>query len=233
MQAKVRLFTAVAALVFCFTMLGGSLRAQQVLWYSGDFDFVDGLINGYNFSGIVADARVYCDFQVPTGETWTVTQVYCNSLCNLTTVNSLDYEVRQGMSAGNFGTLLHSGTINATWSYVSAGAYSYSEYRVDGTLTTSFVLSPGTYWINVRPRSTSATGPCYICTTSGTNGVGALNNSNSLMYAVGYNTAPEAWGYDFVCGMRGNKGPQLTVGGITTGTTRQNVYANDTGTGGN
>ncbi|MCC7508394.1 MAG: hypothetical protein IT464_03350, partial [Planctomycetes bacterium] len=217
------------ALVLLAFVAPAALGAQSVLWYAGDFNSVNGYQNGFNFAG-PPDGRQFCDFVIPTGETWTITQAFSDNLANVASgITSADYQIRTGMAAGNLGTLVSSGTFTATWTTTGRSAFGYTEYRIDGTLSSSVILSAGTYWINVRPRNSVATGSCFKSTTSGTNGVGALNNNNSLSSYNG--AAPTANANDFVCGVRGTKGPGLTVAAVAG--TAQNVYANDTGSGGN
>src|SRR5207237_1075157 len=87
--------------------LAGPSRAQ-LLWYNGDFDGNNGLANERNTS--VTFAAVYDDFIVPIGDTWNVTGLFSNDLSSIPVAVSADYEIRSGVSTGNGGTLLFSGT---------------------------------------------------------------------------------------------------------------------------
>ncbi|MBA3727440.1 MAG: hypothetical protein H0W86_13665, partial [Armatimonadetes bacterium] len=82
--------------VLCVT---GASIAQ---FYGGDFDGRSGLV-------IWWDAYVYDDFDVDDIG-WTVTSIYANCLTHLPSFNSMNWEIRSGISEGNGGTLMASGS---------------------------------------------------------------------------------------------------------------------------
>ncbi len=158
---------AVAALV---TVLPSSAEAQ--LWYNGDLNGVNALSSERNTA--VSQSMAYDNFVV-TGAGWTINSVFGNFLSNILW-STADYEIRSGVSAGNGGTLLFSGSGVAA-SQVATGntAFGFTEYTatISGL---SIFLNPGTYWLGISPVGTgsSNTARAFIATTSGTGG----NNAN-------------------------------------------------------
>src|ERR1700739_2832734 len=80
------------------------------LWYNGDWNEVNGLSNERNT--IVTQAAVYDDFNVTAPQGWHVTALFSGDWVN-TTVTGADWEIRIGVSEGNAGTLVASGTTNS------------------------------------------------------------------------------------------------------------------------
>src|SRR2546430_5494823 len=82
-----------------------SAANAAIVWYGGDFDTTNGLAEERNTT--VSDAWVYDDFNL--GAATLVTAVFSNCLSS-THATTADYEIRSGVSVGNGGTLLFSGT---------------------------------------------------------------------------------------------------------------------------
>ena len=89
------------------SLSGSAARADVTLWYNGDADGRDALINGTNL--FVGKELVYDDFVVPAGQTWTISSVFSNNEMNFTGVHQATWEIRTGILAGNGGTLVASG----------------------------------------------------------------------------------------------------------------------------
>jgi hypothetical protein len=142
------------------------------LWYNGDFNGVNGLSNERNT--IVSQAGVYDDFNVIDPLGWNVTAVFSDNLLN-TTVTGADWEIRSGVSEGNGGTLIASGTTNSpAVTPTGRSGYGNTEYKVEVTGLNVFLpkLPSGQhYWLNVTPVG-NGTGRSFISTTSGTTCVG-------------------------------------------------------------
>jgi hypothetical protein len=162
------------------------------LWYNGDFNYVNGLSNERNT--LVSQAGVYDDFNVTPPPGWNVTAVFSNNLLN-TVVTGADWEIRTGVSEGNGGTLIASGTTNSP-TVVATGrsGFGYTEFMVEVTGLNVFLpmLPVGQhYWLNVTPVG-NGTGRSFNSTTSGANCVGtpcgndmnAFFNSAFLAYFV-------------------------------------------------
>ena len=89
--------------------------ADVLGFYAGDIDVTNpgAYANGTTASvgGTPTGASIYQAFVVPTGG-WTVTGLFSNNLMSFTPTSAY-WEIRSGVSAGNGGTLLHSGTVTA------------------------------------------------------------------------------------------------------------------------
>jgi hypothetical protein len=191
---KVRtLRLAGAALLVALTIQGGqAAQGSGTLWYNGDYDNRDALLNTtgtiYNINGVRTpyNSYVYDNFIVPVGQTWTVDGVFSNNQMNFST-RSATWEIRQGVSAGNGGTIVASGDDSATQTAlppVSGFFYGTPEYRIAATIS-PVVLTAGTYWLTVAPDAPGNTflEQGFIETTSGANAVGMPpgNDGNSFI----------------------------------------------------
>jgi hypothetical protein len=150
---------------------------SAVLWYNGDFDFIDGLTNEDNTSlGSGFFAHVYDDFNVPAGPGWDVGGVFSDNLSS-TNITGATWEIRQGVSSGNGGTLIASGmTVTPIVTPTGRNAFGFDEFmvEVDGL---SVHLDAGTYHLNVTPIG-DLTGRSFDSTTSGANCVGTPCGTN-------------------------------------------------------
>ncbi|MDR3618455.1 MAG: PEP-CTERM sorting domain-containing protein [Paludisphaera borealis] len=161
---------------------GGTARADGILWYNGDFDGRDALVNQTG----AADGLVYDNFIVPTGSTFTITAVFSNNLMYDPTAASTAYwEIRSGVSAGDGGTLVASGdgadgvTATGRFEPVIPGVSNVYEYT--NQVSVNVTLGAGTYWLAVAPDVSNQNS--YISTTSGANAVGspAGNDGDSFV----------------------------------------------------
>src|SRR5437868_1178081 len=183
----------------------------NILWYNGDFNGVNGLANEENTSiGSGEFASVYDDFIVPSPG-WSVTGVFSDNLAN-TIVTGATWEIRQGVSEGNGGTLIASGmTMTPIVTPTGRSGFGFTEYMVEVTgLNVS--LAPGTYWLNVTPIG-DLTGRSFDSTTSGANCVGSPCGNdmnaffNSNFFGANFtSTANEGQPSDFSMGVNGVAG---------------------------
>jgi hypothetical protein len=180
------------------------------LWYNGDFNGVNALANEENtFLGIGQYARVYDDFNVPSGCGWTLTSVFSDNLSN-TKVTGATWEIRQGISEGNGGTLIASGmTMTPVVTDTGRGGFGFQEFMIEVT-GLNVNLPPGTYWLNVTPIG-DLNGRSFNSDTSGTNCVGTPcgNNQNAFFNSnfFGANftsTSNEGQPSDFSMGVNGS-----------------------------
>src|SRR5438270_4511520 len=103
----------------------------RTLWYNGDFNYVNGLANERNT--LVTQAAVYEDFNVNAPLGWHVTAVFSDNLMS-TTITGADWEIRIGVSEGNAGTLIASGTTNSpVVTPTGRGGFGFLEYMVEVT----------------------------------------------------------------------------------------------------
>ena len=155
----------------------GPARADMILWYNGDFDSRNGLVNDRNTSTPLS--AVYDDFNV-TGSGWTLDRVWSNDQMNFTTTTA-DFEIRKGVSLNNGGMLVAAGTgLVATQTPTGRSFNNRAEFTVQIS-GLNINLAPGTYWLAVVPVG-SGSGASFISTTSGANAVGTPpgNNDNSF-----------------------------------------------------
>jgi hypothetical protein len=137
-------------------------------WYGGDFNGVNGLAN--EEGGLVSDARTYDDFIVPSGHKLFLGGVWSSNLQNYFSTNG-SWEIRTGVSEGNGGTLVASGT-NVPCALYFTGGTGFGFLELTTSCPSSAVLQPGKYWLNVHPISTTpGVGRSFNSTTSGANGV--------------------------------------------------------------
>jgi hypothetical protein len=146
-----------------------AFAGSPILFYGGDFDGRNGLANERNT--VVSDARVYDNFMV-TGPGWLVSALFSNNLV----VEPLNpqqayWEIRSGVSTGNGGTLVASGTSGVTKTATGRSGFGLSEYKFKTTGDLGLALAPGMYWYTVVPIG-AGQGRSFQSTTSGANGVG-------------------------------------------------------------
>ena len=152
----------------------------DILWYNGDFNDVNWLANEDNTSlGEGEFASVYDDFNVPSGG-WTLTSVFSDNFDN-TNVTGATWEIRQGISEGNGGTLIASGmTMAPVVTLIECVGFEFCEYMIE-VIGLNVSLAEGHYWLNVTPIG-DLTGRSFDATTSGANCVGTPcgNNQNAF-----------------------------------------------------
>jgi hypothetical protein len=165
-------------------MSGGLSAHAGTIWYNGDFNGANGLANeiGGEFSPA---AVVYDDFVLSS--TTTINYAWSNNQMDPTSITSADWEIRSGMSSGNGGTLLFSGTSAATQTATGRSAFGRNEYTVMVS-GLNITLGPGTYWLAVAPVVTDGVSGSFVSTTSGLNSIGTPpgNDDNSFLNAPGF-----------------------------------------------
>jgi len=200
---------SLAAGAVAFVLAAAPAKAQ--MWYNGNWNGITGLASERNLW--VPDSRVYDNFLVG-GNGWTVTEIFGDFLSSLSPSEAY-WEIRSGVSAGNGGTLLHSGLSSITWSWLGGGAWGYDQYRATvGGL--NFVLPAGVYWLTIAPTQ-SIGGRAFINTTAGSNGVNSLLDGNSFWDSKTFNKnfvpTSTQWGTsaDFSYGVNGQQYVAITT----------------------
>ncbi|RYG45057.1 PEP-CTERM sorting domain-containing protein [bacterium] len=146
--------------------------SAQTSFYGGDADLVDGM------SSYATNCLAFDDFSF--GSTATVTDLSGNFLYNGSNLQGLYYEIRSGMSAGNGGTLVASGTIAASKVDTDADAFGFNIFTISGSVS-GVTLAAGAYHLGLAALD-SVSG-AYLATTSGANGYGSpIHNGNSFSY---------------------------------------------------
>jgi hypothetical protein len=182
------------------------------LWYNGDFDFVDGLANEQD-TFAQGYSHIYDDFNVPDSGGWNVTSVFSHDLIS-TTVIGATWEIRSGVSSGNPGTLIASGTtMTPVITDTGNNAFGFEEFQVEVTgLNVNLDGNGNTYFLNVTPIGSLDGGRSFNSTTSGANCIGTPcgNNSNSFWDSdlFGVFFVPSSFGgsqfHDFSMGVNGS-----------------------------
>jgi hypothetical protein len=170
-------------LIVCGIWCVPSAQADPILWYNGNLDNRDAFSNQTSsVSPGGVDGRIYDDFIVPTGQSWTITSVFSNDVANPIqggySSATASWQILSGVSAGSGGTVVASGdgadSITATGRTSSVFApFAASEYKnqVGGL---SVTLGPGTYWLSVAPDTDGAVDSYWNIST--TSGAGAIGN---------------------------------------------------------
>jgi len=135
---------------------------KPCLFYTGDFNSSSSEANGlFNAQGGALgsnSAAVYGAFTVPKGKTWTVTALIINTLSNASAVDSsCTWDIRKGVTAGNGGTDVATGTGADTWKATGRSGFGLTEYTNKVTLKKSAKLKAGTYFMNVLTSCTTST----------------------------------------------------------------------------
>src|SRR5256714_8272805 len=127
----------------------------NLLWYNGDFNGVNGLANEENTSiGSGQFASVYDDFIVPSPG-WNVIAVFSDNLQHTNVTGAL-WEIRQGVSEGNGGTLIASGmTMTPVVTPTGRSGFGFIEYMVEVT-GLNVHLPPLPSGLNFSPNGGSA-----------------------------------------------------------------------------
>jgi len=223
-------FAALFALALAAALvLNTSVCAQAPpgsLWYNGDYNYVNGLANERNT--LVTQAAVYDDFNVTAPLGWNVTALFSDNLMPYgQPITGADWEIRTGISEGNAGTLIASGTTNSPVVTPTGRGGGFLEYMVEVTGLNVFLpmLPSGQhYWLNVTPVG-NGTGRSFNTTTSGANCVGTPCGNdqnaffNSTYFGVYFtSTSNEGQPYDYSNGVIGTVVPEpATVALLTCG----------------
>lgn len=142
-----------------------------IYWYNGGPNLVDGLANQINTA--ISNVRTYDDFDVTSPVV--ICAVFSNNFMDFTSSQAL-WEIRSGVSAGNGGTLIASGTGAATQTANGFDAFGFTGYTVEVS-GLSVALNPGKYWLTVAPIGPGF-GGSYVQTTSGANAIGSPQGNN-------------------------------------------------------
>jgi len=167
--------------------------ADQVLFYGGDFDpnnpNANGLANENDaiVGGNPYGAATYQNFVIPNGQTWNVTGLFTNNLSQLTPTSGY-WEIRQGVSEGNGGTLIASGTAtggNFTQTPTGRSGFGYTEYSdtvyfPEGTPVHCPPFCGGVYFA-VVPNAPTQNGRSFNSNTFGLNSIG-MQTSNQQFF---------------------------------------------------
>jgi len=190
-------------------------RADIILWYNGDLPANGGGTVNEQGTGFFGSLNVYDNFNVTSPTGWTIDRIWSNDQMKITGITAAEWSIRSGMSAGNGGTVIASGTSPATQTATgrTGASLGFPEYTVQVS-GLNVVLGPGTYWLSVSPlvgNDTASGGlfDSYNSATVGANAVGSPpgNDANGLFNSpvLGDNFAPMLM--DYSMGVAGTLGP--------------------------
>jgi len=196
-------------------LLPPDIQCGNCFAYGGDIDPNDPNANGLASEKdiSVTDAEVVQAMDIPTGGSATVVRVVGNFLtigCSGgLDPKQADWDIRQGVSSGNGGTVVASGTDKAIIGSTGRTAFGLTECHVETKLSNPVALSSGTYFIGLVPYCTNggnglcAAGQRFFLsdTTSSTNGRGFVETDNSFFNSSFFGTNwQETWGPNGACG---------------------------------
>ncbi len=151
-------------------------------FYAGDLDLNDpnqnGLANENDaiVGGSPYGAATYQNFQWSGGS---VTGLASNNLSGLNPATAY-WEIRSGVSEGNGGTLIASGTGATSNQATGRADFGFNEYtNFVGGLSVS--LGAGQYWMAVVPQDPGNANRSYNSDTDGLNAIGAQTNNTAVL----------------------------------------------------
>jgi hypothetical protein len=169
-------FALLSLFVVLFFAVSGF--AATILFYGGDFNANDPNANGLanETDGIVGGspygAATFQNFVIPDGQRWDVESLFTNNLTNFVGPQSAYWEIRSGVSEGNGGNLIASGTGNLgnnfTWTPTGRSGFGLLEYQAHVTMS-SIDLGPGQYWFAVVPNDDGNNTRSFNSNTPGPN----------------------------------------------------------------
>ncbi|MEI8020786.1 MAG: PEP-CTERM sorting domain-containing protein [Schlesneria sp.] len=201
------------------------LSAGSILYYGGDW-YGNGSGSGTtsNLNGSALNvpntalqqgsvANLYQQFVVPQGQTWQITALFANHLVDPVPTNgfdSVDWTIRSGVSLGNGGTVVASGTgASFTETATGRGWNSFLEQTFQVSVS-PLTLNSGTYWMNVAPVTSS--GWAYNTLSTGTNAVHSSSNDD---YYYQY-LSPYGVLQNFVTGSNGPAASDGIIGNVAS-----------------
>lgn len=188
-------------------LLAGSAQGGTI-WYNGDFNGGDGTVSvRHGFGLLDIDAYVYENVQVAGSQN--VTGVFGTFLYSGTAPLGAEYEIRSGVSSGDGGTLVASGSVTSGFSWVDLGTtFSSPSYGTLGVFRlevgAAVALTAGEYWVGLRPiADTSSEVVALLATTSGTGAVGnpAGNDGNAFLDSASLGFTFDPLADDFSVGL--------------------------------
>ena len=202
------------------TVPGAPSYCNPCLFYGGDLNGTWANVNALSNDNtlLVANSPTFIPFKVgSTG--WSVTGLFTNVVTyGYNNVDPLDatWSITTGMSNGNPGTVIASGTDTATFTPTGRFAFGlHYEYTILVNLTTPVDLAPGTYWLSVVPQCTVTGNNCesaqyFVSNTQGTNSYGPPEPSGTSII----NSAVFGKYYASVCNILPKPSCNLFSGGV-------------------
>ena len=194
--ALLSVFTLIA--LPCLTTLAhASCPVQNCLFYGGDLDLNDpnqnGLANENDaiVGGNPYGAATYQSFHT-IQEVW-IYSAFSNNLSTITP-DSGYWEIRSGVSEGNGGTLVASGTNTITHTPTGRSDFGYTEYTDNIGVGSVHLVQAGWWWLTAVPICTTCAGRSFNSNANTRlNGVGDTNPGeqffNSAFFGANFTNA--------------------------------------------
>ena len=222
-RAALLALALIAAFAFNTRMSAQALPGS--IWYNGDRNHTNGLANERDDTlGFGQYAHVFDDFNVTDSPGWHLTSLYSNNYMTMFyQTTAVEWSIHQGITEGNPGTTVASGTSTDFAITVHDTGDEITEYTVR-VLGLNINLAPGTYFLNVTPVG-SGGGRSFDSDTSGVGCIGTPcgNNGNAFFdsnfFGANYqSTAEQGQPGDFSMGVIGTVVPEpATVALLTCG----------------
>lgn len=178
--------------LFALLFFTVSAFADTLYFYGGDLNLNDpnqnGLANETDaiVGGSPYGAAVFQNFVA--GSSINVSGLFTNNLSGLNPSTAY-WEIRSGVSEGNGGTLIASGTGATSNVPTGRSDFGFIEYT-NAVSGLSVALPAGTYWFAVVPNDPGNANRSFLSDTDGTNSVGTQNSDqqffNSAFFGANY-----------------------------------------------
>lgn len=162
------------------------------VFYGGDLNISDPNAAGFSNENtlLIPGSTTYAAFEIPSGHTASITGVLVNVQSDVNfDPKTASYDIRTGVSEGNGGTSIASGTANIAVASTGRNFFGLNEYTVRVHFA-PMALSPGEYWVNVLPGCTNGA-------KDGSCNVGRIFLSNTTQETNGFNAQIQPGGSMF------------------------------------
>lgn len=137
------------------------------LFYSGDLNPADGQAAGFSDEDtlLITGSATYAPVNIPKGITASLTGILFNVQADANfDPNTASYDIRQGVTDGNGGTSVASGTANITVATTGRVFLGVTEFSVLVTIPTVTLTGGEEYWFSLTPQCTNGAedGSCYV-----------------------------------------------------------------------
>ncbi len=193
-------------------------NAADLIFYGGDVNASDPHVNAYPNGNtlLVPNTTTYGAVTVPANSKVVASGVLFNQIAilqgDIFDPATATYDVRIGVSEGNGGTSVLSGSNHQYSQTTGRMPFSYVEYATSVAFTQRFTPTPGTtYWVNLSSQCTDSSNS--LCTglqffedntTQKTNGI---NANVQPAYQAFFNSAFFGYNWPNVCDLVGGESP--------------------------
>jgi len=137
------------------------------LFYGGDLNTSDPNAAGLSDENslFIPGSSTYGNVVIPSGMSVTVTGILFNVQADANfDPATASYDIRQGVSEGNGGTEIATGSGSIQIQATGRNFIGLNEYSIAVNLSAPVVLGAGSYWFNMTPNCTNGAtdGSCYV-----------------------------------------------------------------------